>query len=182
MLTLKRFAALAASYGGDLRRWPEDARGEAQALAKTSSQARDILADAQKLDAALDAAGTHEDRLLLSGDEQAAALARLRAGVAARIATAEAAPISAAAANRRSGWMSAMTLRFMTLRFMTLRFMALRFAGWPRLGWAAGMATVGCLAILAGLWLGGIAATSSATDTVLTLLQPAPPSIQILAD
>jgi hypothetical protein len=177
MLTLKRFAALAASYGGDLRRWPEDARGEAQALAKTSSQARDILADAQKLDAALDAAGTHEDRLLLSGDEQAAALARLRAGVAARIATAEAAPISAAAANRRSGWMSAMTLRFMTLRFM-----ALRFAGWPRLGWAAGMATVGCLAILAGLWLGGIAATSSATDTVLTLLQPAPPSIQILAD
>jgi hypothetical protein len=172
MLTLKRFAALAASYGGDLRRWPEDARGEAQALAKTSSQARDILADAQKLDAALDAAGTHEDRLLLSGDEQAAALARLRAGVAARIATAEAAPISAAAANRRSGWMSAMTSRFM----------ALRFAGWPRLGWAAGMATVGCLAILAGLWLGGIAATSSATDTVLTLLQPAPPSIQILAD
>jgi hypothetical protein len=166
MLTLKRFAVLATGYGGDLRRWPDDTRAEARALTEASPQARNILAVAQKLDTALQGARTHEDRLLMPPGGQEAALTRLRAGVAARIAAAEAGTVSGAAANQQSRWMSQM---------------ALRFAAAPRLDWAAGLATVGGLAILAGLWLGGIAATASATDTVLTLLQ-VPPSIEILVD
>ena len=101
MLTLKRFAALAESYGGDLRRWPDDVRGGAQALLNASPQAHGILADAQKLDSAIEAAGLREDRRLLPPHEQEAALARLRGGVTARIAAAEA----GTSANRQSGLM-----------------------------------------------------------------------------
>jgi hypothetical protein len=161
MLTLKRFAALAESYGGDLRRWPDDTRGEAQALLNVSPQARSIIDDAQKLDSAIEAAGLHEDHQLLPPGEQEAALARLRTGVTARIAAAEA----GTSANRQS----------------RLMLMMVALAGSPQPRWAAGMATAAALAILAGLWLGGIGATASATDTVLSLLQR-PPSIQILAD
>jgi hypothetical protein len=166
MLTLKRFAALAASYGGDMRRWPDETRGEAQVLMNVSSQAREIFSDAQKLDSAIEAASLYEDRLLLPEGKQQAALARLRAGVATRIVATETDAMSGANANRRSGSVLAAMMRL---------------AGLPQFRWAAGMATAGGVAILAGLWLGGIGTTASATDTVLTLLQR-PPSIQILAD
>lgn len=80
MLTLKRFAALAASYGANIDRWPEDLRDEADAFLAESPEARALLAQAGLL-----------DRVLADGDEaswQDAALVRLRLGVEARIATA----------------------------------------------------------------------------------------------
>lgn len=79
MLTLKRFKALAESYGGDLARWPDERRDEAHQLLAQSTQAQTILAEARRLDAAI--APGHA-----TGVDDAA-LARLRAGVQARIAS-----------------------------------------------------------------------------------------------
>ncbi|MGJ3231285.1 MAG: hypothetical protein ACFE0P_05775 [Oceanicaulis sp.] len=53
MMTLERFKALCQAYGGDLRRWPDVERADAQALAAQSERARYALADAAMLDAAL---------------------------------------------------------------------------------------------------------------------------------
>jgi len=80
MLTLKRFATLAASYGADLDRWPEDIRGEANELLAASPEARALLEQARTLDTAL--VGNAVWQL----GEQEAALVRLRIGVASRIA------------------------------------------------------------------------------------------------
>lgn len=77
MLTIRRFAALAASYGADLDRWPETARDEAKALSTRSPEARALLAEAGALDT------------VMAVPEEApwpdAALVRLRLGVEARI-------------------------------------------------------------------------------------------------
>jgi len=81
MLTLKRFAALAASYGADLGRWPEEARNEAAALLARSPEARAHLAEASALDSAL-AANTSPGEARW----EEAALVRLRLGVEAEIA------------------------------------------------------------------------------------------------
>ncbi len=80
MLTLKRFAALAASYGADLRRWPEDIQDEADAFLAASPEARALLEEARALDGVL----SGEAEWL--PDDQDAALVRLRLGVEARIA------------------------------------------------------------------------------------------------
>ena len=160
MLTLGRFKALADSYGADLRRWPDEARGEARALLNVSAEARALLDEALALDEAIDAASAGEDAVLWQPGGEDAALARLRSGVAARIA----------ASTRRGAARQ-------------------RFAGVPARGgdgalalylrWA-GMATGGGLAIMAGLLIGVMYASAPAPDGVLTLLEPAP--LQILAD
>jgi hypothetical protein len=156
MLTLRRLAALAESYGADLRRWPPEQRDAAEALLADSAEARAVLETARTLDEAVAAASAHADAVLLRPGEQDAALARLRAGVEARIA--------AAATPRRKGmrlagigqWLVGLDLR------------------------RAGVAAAGAGAIVAGFLIGGLSAAPPAPDSVLTTLQPAP--ILMLAD
>jgi len=152
MLTLKRFGTLAASYGGDLQRWPLELREEAQALLNVSAAARAILDDARMLDDDIAAARDFE-ATRSRPDEQGAALARLRASVAARIA----APIDVRRPGRRP-WSS-----------VAEGFVRLRSVPFPVMGAA------GASAILAGLLVGAISVSEPATDSVLAaLLQPAP--------
>lgn len=55
-MTYERFETLADAYGGDLRRWPEAEREAARLLKETDPRAAALLADADGLDALLDAA------------------------------------------------------------------------------------------------------------------------------
>jgi anti-sigma factor RsiW len=52
-MTPDRFRAFAEAYGGDLGRWPQAERGEAERLLATSPEAVAILADARGLDETL---------------------------------------------------------------------------------------------------------------------------------
>jgi hypothetical protein len=55
-VTKERFEELAAAYGGDLARWPDDAREEAALFAAAEpALAREVLAREDRLDAALHA-------------------------------------------------------------------------------------------------------------------------------
>lgn len=152
MLTLKRFSAMADSYGAELTRWPEALRGEAEALLKLSPEARAVLDEARRLDQAIAAGSAHDDARLWPPGESDAALARLRASVDARIA----APAGFRPEPRRLGWAPSLRLRW------------------------AGLATAGGFAIMAGLLIGGLYAGTPEPDSVLTILQPQP--MQILAD
>ncbi len=91
MLTLATFRHLAGAYGADLARWPQARRAEAEALLTTSAQARAMLAEAAALDAALAGLARPEP-----GPED---LARLSAGIAARLT---------ARAPRRRSWLPAL--------------------------------------------------------------------------
>ncbi|WEK58317.1 MAG: hypothetical protein P0Y52_01905 [Candidatus Brevundimonas phytovorans] len=55
-MTYERFEHLADAYGGDLRRWPEGEREAARALLARDPRAAGLLAEADGLDALLDAA------------------------------------------------------------------------------------------------------------------------------
>lgn len=151
MLTLRRFRAMAGSYGADLWRWPEAVRANARALLADEPEARAILEEARTLDEAIEAASAREDATTWQPGEAAAALARLRSGVDARIA-------AATPSRRRSGW-------------------ALAAAGpWGHalhLGWV-GLATGGGFAIMAGLLIGALYGSVPEPDAVLMMLQPAP--------
>jgi hypothetical protein len=48
-MTLDELKALAETWGGDIARWPERTRGEADALAQTPA-AREVLEEARRLD------------------------------------------------------------------------------------------------------------------------------------
>ncbi|MSO71264.1 MAG: hypothetical protein EXQ88_04530 [Alphaproteobacteria bacterium] len=52
-MTIDRLGQLLDAYGGELARWPAEARGAAQTLLAGSSEARALLLDAQRLDEAL---------------------------------------------------------------------------------------------------------------------------------
>lgn len=160
MMTLGRFQSLLDAYGSEPQRWPRELREDAQALLCVSTDARALAEEARVLDAAIAAVSAKEDAARLSAPDEA--LSRLRKHVAARIA---ALPRAAA---RRPAW-----------RFVS-RIDALP---WPRLYWV-GLATGGAFLVMAGLKLGATYATSHAaspdSDTLLTMLQPAP--IEILAD
>lgn len=52
-MTLDRLRQLAAAYGADPRRWPENERDGARVFIAGSSAARDVLAEAGQLDAIL---------------------------------------------------------------------------------------------------------------------------------
>ena len=146
MLTLEGFRAMAESYGADLRRWPEQSRGDAEALLETAAaEARAILAEARTLDGALARA---DAMLRLPGGEDAA-LARLRARVAARIA---------APAEHRLEALKAAILR--------------RLPWLPPFG--LGLAAGSGLAIMAGLLIGALYTAAPSSDSLLGLLQPAP--------
>ena len=55
-MTYERFETLADAYGGDLRRWPEAERAAARALLDSDPRGAALLAEADGLDALLDAA------------------------------------------------------------------------------------------------------------------------------
>ena len=158
MLTLKRFRELAESYGGSLRRWPEELRGEAQDLLQVSADARAVLDLARALDLDIETAGAVDDaRRRRSGDENTA-LARLRAGVAARIA----APLPL-----RHGAGSRLADGHRWLRILRLPI--------------ARMAAACACAVAVGLVTGSLSVSGPASDGALTaLLQPAP--LHFLAD
>jgi hypothetical protein len=97
MLTLKRFKTMTDSYGADLLRWPEQERAAAQTLLEECAEARALLADARMLDDALAIASARRSAAHLRNYNEEATLARLRSGVAARIA---------ATGGRSRGWSS----------------------------------------------------------------------------
>lgn len=154
MLTLKQLRALVESYGARPERWPQSVRSDAEALLADSAAARRVIADAQELDGAIEAARAREDAMRGSPAEQAAALARLRARVAARIAPGSARvrapqrPLFGRALHWRPSWV--------------------------------GLAAAACLVAVAGLALGSVYGSTPPADHVLALLEPAP--LSILAD
>ncbi|CAH2601974.1 conserved protein of unknown function [Rhodovastum atsumiense] len=159
MLSLERFRALAQSYGADLPRWPEEWRAGAAALLADSAEARQVLREARRLDALLLEAGQAEAAMGWSPAEEDAALARLRAVVAARIA--------APPARRRHGaWAWSPVL------------------AWPvpaggagampaSLRWA-GMAFGGGAVLLLGFWVGWLQTAPPGPGGLAGLLQAAP--------
>jgi hypothetical protein len=160
MMTLKRFAALADSYGADLARWPDGVRGEAEAMLRTSAEARARLDEARTLDEAI-AAAQAEDDALWGPVEQAAALARLRSGVEARIASSG----GGRSMNRNlTGWAGVGGALVLAL--------PLRWIG---------LATGGGLVVMAGVLIGALyTAAPAEPGGLMAMLQPAP--IHMLTD
>lgn len=132
MLTLRRFRALAGTYGTDLRRWPAVLRADAQALLQRSAQARATLAAEAPLDAAIDLAARREAARLERGLDSVATLEQLRLGVAAQIRRAP----------RRAHLEPA---RIPARRWLGAHLPELR---------QLGLATAACAAVAAGLLLG----------------------------
>jgi len=161
MMTLKRFRALTQSYGAELQRWPQEERGAAQELLGSSAEARALLEQERSLDADIAAATAHQDAERLQRGVQDAALARLRAGVAARIAREEA----QAKPGGWLGWLFGGASHSPPVRVRRL-----------------GLATSGAFAIIAGLLIGGMygPAAPAPVGALNALLQPA--ALEILAD
>lgn len=161
MMTLKRFRALTQSYGAELQRWPQQERGAAHELLGSSAEARALLEQERSLDEAIAAATAHQDAERLQHGAQDAALARLRAGVAARIATEE-------VHSKRGGWLGWLLGSGNHTSSARVR----------RLG----LATSGAFAIIAGLLIGGMygPAAPAPVGALSALLQPA--TLDILAD
>lgn len=159
MLTLKKFEALAASYGAELRRWPEVNRAEAEAFVRSSERARAILAEARRLDGVIGAASDEEEERLWNRGERDAALARLRSTVAARIT---ASPARSSVTSRPgSAW-------------------GATGPGLPfRLGWV-GILGMSGIVVAAGLFIGLTYGSSGSSDRLLSFLQPNP--IEIFVD
>jgi hypothetical protein len=76
-MTLERFADLLDRHGGELARWPQDERAQADVLLGTSAEARRLHTEAVRLDVALDQALPELD---------SAALPTLKRSIMARIA------------------------------------------------------------------------------------------------
>ena len=151
-----RFRAAMARHGSDLRRWPAGDRARADALLGSSPEASELLDEAWRLDDALRSAGSVQDRRLWGPGEQDAALARLRAGVAARIAPV---PLRSPAPS----WRVALLQPAFAISGNTS----------VSLGWRVAMS--GGLAVMAGLWLGWVESAVVAKPAgLLTVLQSAP--------
>jgi len=160
MMTLKRFRALAQSYGADLQRWPQEERGAAEELSGSSEEAHTLLVQERALDEAIAAATAPQDAQHGPQSERDAALVRLRAKVAARLAVgkAQAKPVG------RLSWLLGTASHSSPVRVR-------RF----------GLATGGVFAIIAGLLIGGLSGPAPAPVGALSaLLQPA--TLDILAD
>ena len=163
MLTLRRFEALVDTYGADPHRWPQELRVDAQALLSASPEARALLTEARALDDVIDAAGSCADGSRWQPGEQELALARLRAGVAARIA----ASAPSQPARHRFAWWSAAAGRRVASRRLRL----------------LGLATGGAFAIIVGLAIGSLYESANAPvpqGVLVSLLQPS--ALGILAD
>ena len=158
MLTLGRFRSMTESYGADLDRWPEQARADARALLSVSAEARAMLKEVRVLDDLIETTHAREDGLLWQPGEQDAALERLRAGVAARIA---ALPVRPRATDRLRAWFRGEAAPI-------------------RLRWL-GLATGGVCAIICGLLIGGRYEPVPTSPGVLSQLLR-PPALEILPD
>jgi len=202
MLTLKRFEALTDSYGAEPERWPDDVRADAEALLRVSPEAQQLLAEARELDEGIDAARKRADAASWTPSEEAAALARLRAGVAARLARSagqETAArrlasrgtagggVQAEDALSRSAASDGSTARGTAVGGAAigwapwLRRWMLPVAQWSSSARLAGMAAAGGFLIAVGLFLGSMDATRPAPQVdVLAMLQPNP--LPFLAD
>jgi hypothetical protein len=101
MMTIKRFKSLTDSYGGDFRRWPEEARAEAQRLIESSPQARVLLKEASRLDEAIDSAHSARDEALKSINGEVAGFKRLRTRIMSQIPSAR----QTSRRGWRLGWM-----------------------------------------------------------------------------
>jgi len=159
MLSLRRFTSLAKSYGADLERWPEEIQADARALLQASAEARAIHAAARDEDLAIGAARHREERALWHPGEQDAALARLRSGVAARIASTPATRPDRAG----SRWSLPPVRDWVLLHLGSL-----------------GLATSGGVALMAGLLIGSLSGAAPAPTSVLAAFQVTP--LHILAD
>jgi hypothetical protein len=159
MMTLKRFESLAASYGGQLRRWPEDSRRDAEALLSSSAEARGILDQARMLDETIGAALVNSTQDA-ADTRDSAALARLRSAVAMRL--------DAASAPRPSSGL---------LAWLANSIGAGAFRNNTR--WIA-MATYGAVVIVAGVITGLLYTPPAAPGNMLSMLQPQP--MQIFSD
>lgn len=164
MMPLSRFAALADSYGGDIGRWPEDVQNEAKALAAASAQARARLAEAARLDAALMAGSRRDLETLLPPGAEDAAVARLRRGVAGRIAAPSPAPAP------RLAWLAQLADRLPALS---------RLTDLADLANLAGLATAGGVVVMAGLLVGALSVAQPDGDALVSLMQPTPLAVFI---
>ncbi|WP_336945923.1 hypothetical protein [Asaia sp. HN010] len=90
MMNVKRFRHLAEAYGGDLRRWPAEERHDASVLVSESSEAADILRNAQSVDFYVKGALT---RLTPSDAKVSDAATRLEANVMSMIGEVEQIPV-----------------------------------------------------------------------------------------
>jgi hypothetical protein len=172
MLTIARLEELAAVYGADLDRWPEESRHEAQALLDTSAEARAILAEARLLDTAIGAANNFDDATLWKSRDQQAALERLRAGVSARIGESTSRPRPAL-----FGWRSPRRAlerkQEQRLREREMGRMGLSGFGW------LGIAGIGVAAVATGLFIGAGYTPPATPDDLLSAMQLTP--IYVLA-
>jgi hypothetical protein len=144
VLSLRKFRQLAAAYGADLERWPEQRRNAARQLLEVSAAARSLLSAERELDEALGRVSAQADARSGSADEAEAALLRIRARVAAQLTA------SAATACRR--W-----------RVQPL-------AGFSRSRWLT-VGTLAGAAALAGVLLGVFNPWPAATPDLLGMLQ-----------
>jgi hypothetical protein len=172
VLTIARLEELAAVYGADLHRWPEESRHEAQALLNTSAEARAILAEARLLDMALGAATKFDDATLWKSRDQPVALERLRAGVSARIGESTSRPRPALfgpRAPRRA------RKRTQEQRLRERGMGSMGLFGFGRLG----VAGIGVAAVVAGLFIGAGYTPPATPDDLLSAMQLTP--IYVLA-
>lgn len=96
-MTLAVFVTLSEAYGGDIARWPEDRRAEAEGFAAENAEAAEALAEAEALDRMLDEMTVPAPSMALT--------ARVLGDAAAESATrARAVKAPAAQSRQRSGW------------------------------------------------------------------------------
>lgn len=155
MMTLRRFRALVASYGSDLRRWPAETRGEVTMLATISAEVRSVLTEERELDEALESLHRMEDAALWPQHEQQAALARLRSGVGARITATASQPPHRVAGINWSSVAGPVGVLHAPLRLL-------------------GLAASGSIAVAIGIVIGSMSGAGGAPDAVQTLLQASP--------
>jgi hypothetical protein len=155
MLSLRRFKMLIDSYGAEPRRWPDKDRPQAEALLKASPEARRLFEQALRLDGAIKEASVRQDTSLWRPGERDAALATLRAVVAARIAV--------RSSDRRPA-------RWYRVWWM------LQGGRWAHPGFLrwVGMMVGSGVVVVAGLWIGWMQTRPPVSADLFTMLQLAP--------
>jgi hypothetical protein len=152
-MKLSRFKALTDSYGAYLQKWPEDERARAEELLRTSAQARLLMDEARMLDEALERAGAKLDAAVGNTTDDQVELARLRAGVLARIS-------QTPTLHHRLAWPA--------------RWMAWAPGGGAMPFPGLALAASGILALTVGVLIGWLQAPRPLEVDVLVLLESAP--------